>query len=82
MFYVHFYVISHLSDPGTREEERRKVVDEFLEARQCCLDEGFSRNLRTTFPGVEQYIGTPLADFIHECRLRAVVTSTQVELQF
>ena len=69
-------------DPRRTPEERREVVGEFLKARQCCLDEGFSRNLRTTFPAVDQYIDTPLSDFIRECQLRAVVTSTQVELQF
>ena len=69
-------------DPRRTPEERKEALATFLNARPCCLDAGLSRNLRTTFPREEQYIDTKLAEFLHECFNRIVITSTQVELQF
>ena len=70
-------------DDTRTDEERRTTLQNFFDADSCCLDMGLGRQLRKAFPSrFDQYLGTPLGQFLTTVFTRLAVTSTQVELQF
>ena len=60
--------------------ERRQAVDELLAQRDCCLDQCFSRKLRTFAQDAEALVG--MQPFVCGCFTRVVATSTFVERRF
>ena len=69
-------------DMHRSREERRKTIEEFLDANMCCLDLGLGQVLRVHAPCIDNYFDTVLEEFLRTLFERVVVTSTQVELQF
>ena len=76
------FLLARMYDPRLPEETRKAAAEEFLAARQCCLDTGFALKLRKRCSSTSALFEKKTKAFVMAFLNSLIVTTTALELGF
>ena len=69
-------------DPSIPYEQRLVAAKRFFDVEECCLDKGFSLQLRKKVKDHLELMSDKIQGFVRHMLMRTLVTTVQIEMQF